>query len=115
MRQGTVHNKILQQLVDEQTFQLRQFNHQLQEEINKRQLLEDKLKTSEAKIREVFEAMTDIVLVINTQGHQVKDIEVIPTSLNRLYESDTDLIDKTVNFFLMIIQPKLGFKRFGKL
>lgn len=115
MRQGRVHNKMLQQLVDEQTFQLRQFNYQLQEEINKRKLLEDKLQTSEAKIRAVFEAMTDIVLVINTQGNQVKDIEVIPTSLNRLYESDTDLIDKTVNFFLRIRQQKLGFKRFGKL
>jgi PAS domain-containing protein len=115
MRHGTVHNEMLQHLVHEQTFQLRQLNHQLQEEINKRQLLEDKLQTSETKIREVFEAMTDIVLVINTQGSQVKDIEIIPTSLNRLYESDTDLIDKTVNFFLRIIQQKIGFKRFGKL
>jgi hypothetical protein len=115
MKQGTVHNKMLQHLVYEQTFQLRQFNHQLQEEIKKRQLLEDKLQTSEAKIRAVFEAMTDIVLVINTQGNQVKDIEVIPTSSNRLYESDTDLIDKTVNFFLRIIQQKFAFKRFGKL
>src|SRR5919202_1419668 len=99
MRQGIVDDETLQYLIHEQTSQLRQLNHQLQEEINKRQLLEDKLHTSEAKIRAVFEAMTDLVFVLNTQGNQIKDIEIIPTSSNLLYESSTDLIDNTVKFF----------------
>ena len=99
MRQALVHVEMLQHLLHEQTSQLRQFNHQLQKEIRKRQLLEEKLQTSEAKIRAVFEAMTDIVFVINTQGNQIKDIEIIPTSSNLLDESGTELIDKTVKEF----------------
>jgi PAS domain S-box-containing protein len=89
----------LQHLVDEQTSELRQLNQQFQEEIRKRQLLEEKLHTSEAKIRAVFEAMSDIVLILNLQGDQIKDIEVIPTSSSALYEPGTDLIGKTIKQF----------------
>jgi PAS domain S-box-containing protein len=78
---------------------LRELNQQLQEKISDCNLLEEKLRTSEAKIRAVFEAMTDIVLVVNTQENQIKEIEVIPTSSSRLYGYSTDLIDKTVKQF----------------
>ncbi|HEY9707199.1 MAG TPA: PAS domain S-box protein, partial [Oculatellaceae cyanobacterium] len=111
MRQDIVHVETLQHLLHEQTSQLRQFNHQLQEEIRKRQLLEEKLQTSEAKIRAVFEAMTDIVLVLNTQGNQIKDIEIIPTSSNLLYESNTELIDKTVKEFFQDNIAKIWFQK----
>ncbi len=85
----------LQHLVDEQTSQLRQFNQQLQEEIRDRKLLEEKLHASESKIRAIFEAMTDIVLVINLEG----DIEVVPTNTELLYEPNFDIIGYTIEHF----------------
>ncbi|MFP4103708.1 PAS domain S-box protein [Coleofasciculus sp.] len=89
----------LEHLLDQQTYQLRQLNQQLQQEISKRELLQAKFQSSEAKIRAVFEAMTDIVLVINTQDHQMQEIEVIPTSSSCLYE-DTTFIDQTIQRLL---------------
>jgi PAS domain S-box-containing protein len=89
----------LQHLVDEQTFELRQLNQQLQEEISKRKLIEEKLRTSEGKMRAAFEAMTDIVLVLNTQEGQLGDIEIVPTSSSHLYKPGTNLISQTVEQF----------------
>jgi PAS domain S-box-containing protein len=89
----------LEHLLDQQTYQLRQLNQQLQQEISKRELLQAKFQSSEAKIRAVFEAMTDIVLVINTQDHQMQEIEVIPTSSNFLSE-DTTFIDQIIQRLL---------------
>lgn len=99
--------KTLQHLVDEQTSELKQLKQQLQEEISKSQLLEkklrtsdklleEKLRTSEHKMRAVFEAMTDIVMLLTTQGSQLKEIEILPTNATRLYEPDTDIIGQTV-------------------
>jgi len=90
----------LEHLLDQQTYQLRQLNQQLRQEISKRELLQAKFQSSEAKIRAVFEAMTDIVLVINTHDHQIQEIEVIPTSSSCLYENTT--------FIDQIIQRLLG-------
>ncbi|MEQ9368643.1 MAG: PAS domain S-box protein [Coleofasciculus chthonoplastes F3-SA18-01] len=90
----------LEHLLDQQTYQLRQLNQQLRQEISKRELLQAKFQSSEAKIRAVFEAMTDIVLVINTHDHQIQEIEVIPTSSSCLYEDGT--------FIDQIIQRLLG-------
>ncbi|MEQ9484984.1 PAS domain S-box protein [Coleofasciculus sp. F4-SAH-05] len=90
----------LENLLDQQTYQLRQLNQQLRQEISKRELLQAKFQSSEAKIRAVFEAMTDIVLVINTHDHQIQEIEVIPTSSSCLYEDGT--------FIDQIIQRLLG-------
>ncbi|MGQ4647971.1 PAS domain S-box protein [Lyngbya aestuarii] len=66
-------------------------------DISNRHLLEEKLRTSEQKIRAVFEAMTDIVLVIDQQG----GIEVAPTKPNTLFKPETDLIDLTIKQFFL--------------
>lgn len=89
----------LQHLVDEQTYTLKQLNHKLQVEINDRQLLQEKLAQSESKMRAVFEAMTDVVLVIDTQDNQITNIASSPTNVNHLYENDTDLVNQTVAAF----------------
>ncbi len=89
----------LHHLVDEQTSELRQLNNQLQQEISTRQLLEDKLISSEGKMRAVFEAMTDIVLVLYTQDNQLENIEVVPTNSNNLYKPEIDLASQTVEQF----------------
>ncbi|WP_017715176.1 response regulator [Kamptonema formosum] len=75
---------------------LREQNEQLQEEIRNRQLMEDKLRSSQEEIRGFFEAMADIVLMIDAGGHTVK---VAPTNPGKLYPPGTDIIAKTVDMF----------------
>ncbi len=66
-------------------------------ETTDRHLLEEKLHQSEEKIRAIFEAMTDVVLVVDEQG----TIEVAPTNPSRLYNADTDLISLTIEQFFL--------------
>lgn len=60
-----------------------------------RKFLEEKLRTSEEKMRAVFEAMTDIVLVIDEQG----TIEAAPTNPGSFYKSEIDLLSVTIEQF----------------
>ena len=68
---------------------------ELQAEIRESKLLEEKLHTSESKMRAVLEAMTDIVLVIDDRG----SIEVVPTNTALLYDPSTDIIGQTIEQF----------------
>ncbi|NEP12436.1 MAG: response regulator [Symploca sp. SIO2C1] len=70
---------------------------ELQQEIEERQLLEQKLYTSEAQIRAFFEAMTDIVLLIDAESQTIKSA---PTHPERLYPPETDILAQTINQFL---------------
>ena len=90
-------NTSLEQKVIERTVELTTTNNKLQQKIDERQLLEQNLKTSEGKLRAVFEAMTDIVLVINQQ----REIEVAPTNPEPLSETDTDPISATIKQFFL--------------
>lgn len=87
-------NASLEQKVIDRTQELTVANIQLQQEINDRKLLTQKLRTSEEKIRAIFEAMTDIVLVIDEAGN----IEVAPTS-PRGFEGADELLDVTIQQF----------------
>jgi len=82
------YSRILEIKVEERTQELRQ-------EISKRQLLSEKLHTSESKMRAVFTAMTDIVLIIDVQGN----IEIVPTNSSSLYDSNPDIINSTIEQF----------------
>jgi PAS domain S-box-containing protein len=75
--------------------------------MTERKFLEEKLRTSEEKIRAIFEAMTDIVLVIDEQG----SIEVAPTNPGRFYKSEIDLISLTIEQFFMEERGKLWFDK----
>ena len=44
-----------------------------------RDLLEEKLRSSENKVRAIFEAMTDIVLIIHADNNILSNVEIIPT------------------------------------
>ena len=88
-------NTELEQRVRERTVQLAASNEKLQQEISERQLLEEKLHFSENKVRAVFEAMTDIVLVLDLQGN----IEVLPTNTAAFSEPDYDIISLTIEHF----------------
>jgi C4-dicarboxylate-specific signal transduction histidine kinase len=88
-------NTELEQRVRERTVQLAASNEKLQQEISERQLLEEKLHFSENKVRAVFEAMTDIVLVLDLQGN----IEVLPTNTAAFFEPDYDIVSLTIEHF----------------
>ncbi len=65
---------------------------QLQQEIRERQLLEEKLITSESEIRGFFEAMTDVVLLVNRWGANIK---IAPTQAAQFNPWEVNLtIDK---------------------
>jgi signal transduction histidine kinase/CheY-like chemotaxis protein/HAMP domain-containing protein len=69
---------------------------ELQAEIQERQLLEQKLLTSEEKLRAIFEAMTDIVLILDADANQ---INVAPTNPQHLSVPDIDPISPTIERF----------------
>ncbi len=100
-------NASLEQKVAQRTVELTTANAKLQQEICDRQLLEEKLRTSEEKLRAVFEAMTDIVLVIDEQGR----IEIAPTNPRRLYDSETDPILQTIEQFFLEEKSEIWFSK----
>lgn len=109
-------NTELEQRVRSRTVQLAASNQELQQEISDRKLLEEKLHFSETKVRAVFEAMTDIVLVLDIQGN----IEVLPTNTTAVYEPDCDLVSLTIERFFddnnsddwwMLVQQVLDTKQ----
>lgn len=100
--------ELLQETVTEKTQELEQANAQLQEEICDRQLLEEKLFSSEQQMRAIFEAMVDIVVVIDEK----KNIQVVPTKLTGSPTWDTNLANLTVKQFL---QEETGEIWFGKV
>ncbi|MFM9265722.1 ATP-binding protein [Tychonema sp. BBK16] len=87
--------KELEQRVQKRTAQLAANNEELQQKISDRQLLEEKLHFSENKVRAVFEAMSDIVLVLDRQGN----IEVLPTNVAAFIEPDCDIVSLTIEHF----------------
>lgn len=67
--------------------------------MSERNLLEEKLRSSENKVRAIFEAMTDIVLIIHAEGNILSNVEIIPTKYSNSDNSDIDLIGETVEKF----------------
>lgn len=71
-------------------------NELLQKEITERQLMEEKLRSSQEEICGFFEAIVDIVLIVDAEG---KTIKVAPTNPQKLYSSEIDIIGKTIDIF----------------
>ncbi len=67
--------------------------------MSERDLLKEKLHSSENKVRAIFEAMTDIVLIIDVDGNVLRNVEIIPTNYSNCDNSDIDLIGETVQQF----------------
>jgi len=87
-------NTSLEQKVIDRTHELTNTNIQLQAEISDRQLLAEKLRTSEEKIRAIFEAMTDIILVID----EADNIDIAPINPQNS-ERMTPLVNATIKQF----------------
>ncbi|MDY6937377.1 MAG: PAS domain S-box protein [Cyanobacteriota bacterium] len=93
---------------DDLEAQIAQARTVLENELSERQLLEEKLLTSEGKMRAILEAMTDIVLVLDVRGNQIVNIEVAPTHSARS-ERYGDLVTQTVNNFFDSTTSEIWF------
>lgn len=69
----------------------------LETQVSETQLLKEKLRSSEGKIRAVFEAMKDFVFVCDLNDGEINNIEVAPTNSSEGCEPDEALITTTVN------------------
>ena len=76
---------------------LQQKVQDLEHQVSDRQLLEAKLRSSEGKIRAVFEAMKDLVFVCDLDGGEISNIEVAPTNSSEGCEPDAELISHTID------------------
>ncbi|MCL1468556.1 response regulator [Argonema galeatum] len=110
-KQNAVLKKLktsLERKFAKRTLELTAANTRLQQEIIDRNLLEEKLSFSERKIRAVFEAMTDIVLIVSEEGA----IEVVPTNPARSGQTDANLLNLTIEQFF---REESGEVWFGKI
>ncbi|MGB7275510.1 MAG: ATP-binding protein [Geitlerinemataceae cyanobacterium] len=83
------YSRILEAKVNQRT-------QELQQEIQERELLEEKQRTSEEKMRALFEGMSDIVLVLDAEA---VNIDIIPTNLSHQYPADIDPVSHTLEQF----------------
>ncbi|ARV61289.1 diguanylate cyclase [Nostocales cyanobacterium HT-58-2] len=74
--------------------------------------VEQKRLTSEDKMRAVFAAMTDIVIIIHLQQGQLGNIEILPTNSISIYNAGTDIISRTIEQFFQIETSKTWLKLF---
>ncbi|HIK32920.1 MAG TPA: response regulator [Oscillatoriales cyanobacterium M59_W2019_021] len=88
-RQREHYSRTLEARVNQRT-------RELQQEIQERELLEEKLRTSEEKMRALFEAMSDIVLVLDADATA---IDIVPTDLSHQYAPDIDPVSHTIDRF----------------
>jgi PAS domain S-box-containing protein len=63
-------------------------------DVTERRQNEEALRTSEAELRALFEAMTDLIFVIDGEGRHLK---VAPTNPSLLYRPSTEITGKTLH------------------
>ncbi|KAM3091419.1 ATP-binding protein [Phormidesmis sp. 146-35] len=86
-------NEELESRVEQRTTELGEKNTQLQQEIQERRKAEAALKTSETELRLMFAAMSDVVVVFDSEGHYLKYMQTQSVT----DEPGVDLIGKTVH------------------
>jgi PAS domain S-box-containing protein len=63
-------------------------------DVTERKEAEERIKASEAELRALFEAMSDVILVFDSEG---RHLEIAPTNPSLLYRPSDDLIGKTLH------------------
>lgn len=63
-------------------------------DITERKLAEDALAASEGELRALFSAMTDVVLVLDSQGRY---LQIAPSNPSLLYKPPADLLGRTIH------------------
>lgn len=86
-------NEELEQRVARRTAELTESNQRLVSEIRERKRAEQALRDSEAELRALFAAMTDVITVFDSEGHY---LDMVATNSELLYSPDTERIGKTV-------------------
>ncbi len=105
-------NEELEQRVEERTAELKRVVDQLTVEITERQRVEAALRVSEAELRALFAAMTDIITVFDAQGRYIR---VVSTNSETLFSPTTDRIGKTVYDVLPFEQAELFVTQIQKV
>ena len=67
---------------------------QIVRDITERKLAEEAVARSEAELRALFAAMTDVVLVLDAQGRY---LQIAPTSPDLLYKPPAELLGRTIH------------------
>ena len=105
-------NEELEQRVEQRTAELKQAVDRLTVEISERQRAEAALRVSEAELRALFAAMTDIITVFDAEGRFIK---VVSTNSETLFSPTTDRIGKTVYDVLPPEQADLFVRQIQKV
>ncbi|MDJ1182442.1 adenylate/guanylate cyclase domain-containing protein [Roseofilum casamattae] len=105
-------NEELEQRVERRTAELKQAVDRLTVEISERQRAEAALRVSEAELRALFAAMTDIITVFDAEGRFIK---VVSTNSETLFSPTTDRIGKTVYDVLPPEQADLFVRQIQKV
>ncbi len=84
----------LEQRVHERTMELQDLNLQLLMEIGERERVESALRTSEAELRALFAAMTDVITVFDGSGCYAK---IVTTNSELLYSPQMELLGRSVD------------------
>lgn len=71
------------------------------QEITERKRAEEAVVRSEAELRALFAAMTDVVLVLDAQGRY---LQIAPTSSNLLYKPPAELLGRTMHEVLPVAE-----------
>jgi PAS domain S-box-containing protein len=100
-------NEELESRVEERTAALKELNRRLVVEIAERQRAEAALRISEAELRALFAAMTDVITVFDSQGRYLK---TVATSSEVHYKPDVERVGKTVYDVLPLPVANLFFK-----
>ena len=77
-------------------------------DITERKRAEEELQVSEAKLRSLFEAMNDVILVLDAQGRY---LDIAPTNPSLLYRTPEDLLGKTLHEVFPQEQADAFFER----
>ncbi|MBP0022300.1 MAG: PAS domain S-box protein [Cyanobacteria bacterium SBLK] len=86
-------NEELETRVQQRTNELQQLNLQLLLEIGERERIESALRTSEAELKALFAAMTDIITVFDANGNYAK---IVTTNSETIYSPKSELLGKNV-------------------
>ena len=106
----------LEQRVARRTAALTEANQRLLTEIRERHRIEDALRGSEAELRALFAAMTDVITVFDAEGRY---LNIVSTNSELLYSPTTERIGRTIydvlppyqaSLFMRLIQQALNTK-----
>ncbi|MBE9128688.1 MULTISPECIES: PAS domain S-box protein [unclassified Coleofasciculus] len=86
---------------------LHQHKSEIENHVRECSLIEDKLYSSQVEIGTFFDAMTDIVLVLDANANNIK---IAPTHPGRLYDPDIDILGQTIHKFYVDTKKNVNFE-----